>query len=103
MVRLRVENEESYLQSELSSLGIESKQKNEFNDKKDLEALATAIKEVYFQEYRMMMMMMIAAREKPFTKNFTLYDLRTRCSQIECVCLCVYTSVRACSPDPLRC
>ena len=47
-----LENEENYLQSELSSLGIECKRKNEFNDKKELEALATAIKEVYFQDYK---------------------------------------------------
>jgi hypothetical protein len=45
-----VENEK-YLQSELSSLGIKCKRKNEFNDKEELEALATAIKEVYFQDY----------------------------------------------------
>jgi hypothetical protein len=43
-----VEKEKSYLQNELSSLGIECKRMNEFNDKDELEALATAIKEVYF-------------------------------------------------------
>jgi hypothetical protein len=47
-----MENEETYLQSELSSLGIECKRMNEFNDKEELEALATAIKEVYFQDYK---------------------------------------------------
>jgi hypothetical protein len=47
-----MENEEDYLQTELSSLGIECKRRNEFNDKKELEALATAIKEVYFQDYK---------------------------------------------------
>jgi hypothetical protein len=46
------ENDKNYLQSELSSLGIECKRKNEFNDKEELEALATAIKEVYFQDYK---------------------------------------------------
>jgi hypothetical protein len=45
-----VEKEKSYLQNELSSLGIECKRTNEFNDKEELEALATAIKEVYFQD-----------------------------------------------------
>ena len=40
-----------YLNSELKSLGIHPKRKNELNDKKELEALATAIKEVYFQDY----------------------------------------------------
>ena len=48
----RMENEETCLQSELSSLGIECKRMNEFNDKDELEALATAIKEVYFQDYK---------------------------------------------------
>ena len=42
------EEEENYLQSELSSLGMECKRKNELNDKDELKALATAIKEVYF-------------------------------------------------------
>ena len=47
-----VQNEETYLQAELSSLGIECKRKNEFNDKKELEALANAMKEVYFQDFK---------------------------------------------------
>jgi hypothetical protein len=42
--------DENHLQGELSSLAIECKQKNEFNEKDELEALATAIKEVYFQD-----------------------------------------------------
>jgi hypothetical protein len=46
------ENEENYLQTELRSLGIECKRRNEFNDKEELEALATAIKEAYFQDYK---------------------------------------------------
>jgi len=46
------ENDENYLQNELSSLGIDCKRRNEFNDKDELEALATAIKEVYFQDYK---------------------------------------------------
>lgn len=37
----------------ISSLAIGRRQKNELNDKKELEALATtAIKEVYFQDYK---------------------------------------------------
>jgi hypothetical protein len=47
-----MENKETYLQSELSSLGIECKRMNEFNDKEELEALANTIKEVYFQDYK---------------------------------------------------
>jgi hypothetical protein len=46
------EEEENYLQSELSSLGIDCKRKNELNDEEELEGLATAIKEVYFQDYK---------------------------------------------------
>ena len=46
------ENDENYLQNELSSLGIDCKRRNEFNDKNELEALATAIKEAYFQDYK---------------------------------------------------
>jgi len=50
---MKKEFEESYnLQSELCSLGIECKCLNEFNDKDELKALATAIKEVYFQDYK---------------------------------------------------
>ncbi len=44
--------DESYWQNELISLNIEPKRKNELNDKGELEALATAIKEVYFQDYK---------------------------------------------------
>ncbi len=44
--------DENYWQNELASLNIEPKRKNEFNDKEELEALATAIKEVYFQDYK---------------------------------------------------
>lgn len=46
------ENDENYLQNELSPLGIDCKRRNEFNDKGELEAVATAIKEVYFQDYK---------------------------------------------------
>jgi hypothetical protein len=45
-------DEANYLQTELSSLGIECKQKNELNDNEELQALTTAIKEVYFQDYK---------------------------------------------------
>jgi uncharacterized protein YneR len=41
-----------YFQDELSSLGIECKRPNEFNYKEELQALTTAIKEVYFQDYK---------------------------------------------------
>jgi hypothetical protein len=44
--------DENYWQSELSSLGIKCKRKNELNDKEELRALATAIKELYFQNYK---------------------------------------------------
>jgi hypothetical protein len=44
--------EVNYLQTELSSLAIECKRKNELNDKEELEALTAAIKEVYFQDYK---------------------------------------------------
>ena len=44
--------EEKYLQSELSSLGVDCKRKNELNGKEELEAHATAIKKVYFQDYK---------------------------------------------------
>jgi hypothetical protein len=37
---------------ELSSLAIDCKRRNEFNDRDELESLATAIKEVYFQDYK---------------------------------------------------
>jgi hypothetical protein len=45
-------DDESYWQSELSSLGIDCKRKNELNDKEELRSLATAIKQVYFQDYK---------------------------------------------------
>jgi len=31
---------------------VECKRRNEFNDKEELEALAAAVKEVYFQDYK---------------------------------------------------
>jgi hypothetical protein len=45
-------NKEEYWINELMSLAIEPRRKNEFNDKEELEALAIAIKEVYFQDYK---------------------------------------------------
>jgi hypothetical protein len=42
----------NYLRTELSSLGIECKTRSQFNDNEELEALTTAIKEVYFQDYK---------------------------------------------------
>ena len=41
-----------YWQSELDSLGIEPKQKNELNDKEELENLADIIKQTMFQDYK---------------------------------------------------
>ena len=50
---MRMESKEAnYLQLELSSLGIQPKRTNELNDIEELEALATAIKEVYLQDYK---------------------------------------------------
>jgi hypothetical protein len=46
------EYEKDYWENELSSLGIECKRKNELNDKEELETLATALKDVYFQDYK---------------------------------------------------
>ena len=40
------------LQAELNSLGIQCKRINELNDEKELQTLATAIKDVYFQDYK---------------------------------------------------
>jgi hypothetical protein len=42
----------NYLKIELSSLAIEGNRTNELNDKQELEALANAIKEVYYQDYK---------------------------------------------------
>ena len=44
--------DENYLQAELGSLGIQCKRVNELNDKEELQARATAIKDVYFQDYK---------------------------------------------------
>jgi hypothetical protein len=41
-----------YWQNELDSLGIESKQKKEFNDEEELEKLADIIKQAMFQDYK---------------------------------------------------
>jgi len=46
------EESADYFQDELSSLAIECKRRNELNDKGELEALANAIKEVYYQDYK---------------------------------------------------
>jgi hypothetical protein len=42
----------NYLKNELSSLAVECKRRNELNDKEELEVLVTAIKEVYYQDYK---------------------------------------------------
>ncbi len=49
---LKSEVEANYLQAELKSLGIQPKRKNELNDKGELEVLASAIKDDYFQDYK---------------------------------------------------
>ncbi len=46
------EDDGDYWQSELHSLGIECKLRNELKDKEELRALARVIKEVYFHEYK---------------------------------------------------
>ncbi len=45
-------DKKEYWQNELESLGIEPRQKNELNDKDELEALAEIIKAVYYQDYK---------------------------------------------------
>jgi hypothetical protein len=42
----------NYLKFELSSLAIDCKRTNVLNEKQELEALANAIKEVYYQDYK---------------------------------------------------
>ncbi len=49
---MAITDTESYWQRELSSLGIDCKRKNELNGKEELKSLATAIKKVYFQDYK---------------------------------------------------
>ena len=41
-----------YWRNELHSLGIEPKEKNELNDKKELEDLSDNIKQAMFQDYK---------------------------------------------------
>jgi hypothetical protein len=41
-----------YWQNELNTLGVEPKQKNELNDKEELENLADIIKQAMFQDYK---------------------------------------------------
>ena len=44
--------DENYWQSELSSLGIECKRRNELNDKEELQELADNIKQSLYQDYK---------------------------------------------------
>ena len=44
--------ENNYWESELDSLGIESKRKTELNDKEELENLADNIKQAMFEDYK---------------------------------------------------
>jgi hypothetical protein len=48
----RQQAKNGYCQNELDSLGIEPKQKNELNDKEELENLADIIKQAMFQDYK---------------------------------------------------
>jgi hypothetical protein len=45
-------HKKSYWQNELKSLGIDSKRKNEFNDREELESLADNIKRLYYRDYK---------------------------------------------------
>jgi hypothetical protein len=45
------ENKE-YLKSELESLGVEPKRKNQLNDKEELQSLSDNIKQAMFQDYK---------------------------------------------------
>jgi hypothetical protein len=67
-----MENQKSRLQSELRSLRIECKGINEFNDKEEVEALATAKREVYSQDPRLLMITEMIVRDKILRKNHTL-------------------------------
>jgi hypothetical protein len=48
----RQQAKNGYWQNELDSLGIEPKQKNELNDKEELENLADIIKQAMFHDYK---------------------------------------------------
>ena len=67
-----MENQKSHLQSELRSLRIECKGINEFIDKEELEALATAKRQVYSQDPRLLRKTEITVRDKILRKNPTL-------------------------------
>ena len=47
-----VTDSENHWQHELNSLAIECKRTNELNNKEELKELASAMKEVYFQDYK---------------------------------------------------
>jgi hypothetical protein len=67
-----MENQKSHLQSELRSLRIECKGIYEFIDKEELEALATAKRQVYSQDPRLLRKTEITVRDKILRKNPTL-------------------------------
>jgi hypothetical protein len=46
------EKKKTFLHSELASLGIDCKRRNELNDIGELEFLTIAIKEVHYQDYK---------------------------------------------------
>ncbi|MDQ3847843.1 MAG: hypothetical protein M3261_02680 [Thermoproteota archaeon] len=53
-----------YWQNELESLGIKSKRQSELNDDNELEALAEIIKQVYFHDYRLLILLLRAIKAR---------------------------------------
>jgi hypothetical protein len=45
-------DKEEYWKTELKSLGIEPKRKNELNDKAELETLTDNLKQTFYQDYK---------------------------------------------------
>ena len=52
VVSKELPDKKDFCENELKSLGIEPRRKNEFNDNKELQALAEIIKEFYFEDYK---------------------------------------------------
>jgi hypothetical protein len=51
MMKKEPRDRNGYWESELESLGIEPKRKNELNDTHEIAALVDNIKQVYYQDY----------------------------------------------------
>jgi len=51
--QLQQQAKNGYWQNELLSLGIEPKEKKEFNDKEELQNLSDNIKQAMFQDYKL--------------------------------------------------